>query len=240
MPDSEAALEEVRRLLRRDPRIDFDHQRLNLTFANGELLLSGEVRDIAQKRLAVASAARAPSVSAVFDELRVRPAEILPDGEIRDLVRKALVEEEALAGCTIREYVAARFRLAHSPVTAVGHIDIGVARGVVTLTGEVPSLAQKRLADVLAWWVPGTCDVVNDLAVQPAEADSDEAVCDAVRLALDRDPAVHPAAVRVSARDGLLALDGSVPAASEIAAAEHDAWLVSGVRDVVNRLAVST
>lgn len=239
MPDSEAALEEVRGLLRRDPRIDFDHQRLNLTFANGELLLSGEVREVAQKRLAIASAARAPSVSTVVDELRVRPAEILPDDEIRDLVRKALVEEPALAGCTIREHVAGRFRLAHSPLTTVGHIDIGIARGVVTLAGEVPSLAQKRLAGVLAWWVPGTCDVVNGLDVLPAEEDSDEAVCDAVRLALDRDPAVHAAAVRVSARDGLLALDGTVPAASEIAVAEHDAWLVSGVRDVVNRLVVS-
>jgi osmotically-inducible protein OsmY len=239
MIDSEAALEEVRRLFRSDPRIDFDHQSVSLTFANGELLLSGEVGDIAAKRLAVESAAKAPSVTAVFDELRVRRSDILPDAEIRDLVRKALVEEPALAGCMIREHIEARFQLAHSPLTSVGRIDIGVVRGVVSLAGEVPSLAQKRLAGVLAWWVPGTRDVVDSLNVRPPEEDSDEAICAAVRLVLDRDRAVHAAGIRVAARDGRVALDGTVPAASEIAAAEHDAWFIFGVRDVINRLAVS-
>jgi osmotically-inducible protein OsmY len=239
MIDSVAVLEEVRRLLRRDPRIDFDHQSLGLTFANGELLLSGEISDIAAKRLAVESAAKSPSVTAVFDELRVRPAETMPDAEIRDLVRKGLVEEEALAGCTIMERIGARSRLAHSPLTSVGQVDIGVARGVVTLAGEVPSLAQKRLAGVLAWWVPGTRDVVNSLEVRPSEEDSDEAICDAVRLVLDRDRAVHAAGIRVAAQDGRVALDGTVPAASEVAAVVRDAWFVSGVRDVLNRLAVS-
>jgi len=96
MIDSDAVLEEVRRRLRREPRIDFDHQAISLTFANGELLLSGEVGDIAAKRLAVERAATAPPVTALFDEVRVRPAESLPDGEIRDLVRQALVSEPAL------------------------------------------------------------------------------------------------------------------------------------------------
>jgi osmotically-inducible protein OsmY len=238
MIDNEAVLEEVRRRLRREPRIDFDRQAINLTFANGELLLSGEVGDIAAKRLAVERAAVVPPVTTVFDELRVRPAESIPDGEIRDLVCNALVGEPALTGCTIRDRLGTRFQLAHSPLTSVGRIDISVARGVVTLTGEVPSLVQKRLAGVLAWWCLGTCDVVNRLDVNPAEEDSDELVGDAVQVVLDRDRAVHAGAIRVSARDGRVTLDGTVPAASEISAAEHDAWYVSGVRDVVNRLAV--
>jgi len=237
MIDSEAALEEVRRALRREPRVDFDHQPISLTFAHGELLLSGEVGDIAAKRLAAERAASAPSVTAVFDELRVRPAEGIPDDEIRDLMRKALVEEPALAGCTMRERIQGRFQIVHSPLTSVGRIDVVVASGVVTLVGEVPSLAQKRLVGVLAWWVPGTRDVMNTLSVQPAEEDSSEAICDAVRLVLDRDPAVHAASIRVGARDGVVTLDGSVPAASELALAEHDAWYLFGVRDVVNRLA---
>jgi len=43
------------------------------------LLLSREVDDIAAKRLAVERAGRVPPVTAVFDELRVRPAESIPD-----------------------------------------------------------------------------------------------------------------------------------------------------------------
>ena len=38
---------------------------------------------------------------------------------------------------------------------ARGAIEIEVKDGVVTLDGRVPGLASKRLAGVLAWWVPG-------------------------------------------------------------------------------------
>jgi osmotically-inducible protein OsmY len=239
MIDNQTAVERVRRILRRDPRIDFDHQAMSLTFANGELLLSGEVGDIATKRRTVERAATAPFVTAIIDELGVRPAEVLPDAEISDLVRKALVEEPALTGCTIRERIRGGFHEVHSPLTRVGHIDLGVMRGVVTLTGEVPSLAQKRLAGAVVWRTLGTRNVVNSLDIRPAEEDGDDAVSDAVRLVLDRDPAVHAAGIRVASRDWQVTLDGTVPSAPEIAFAEHDAWFVFGVREVVNRLAVS-
>jgi len=58
MIDSEAAIERVRRALPRDPRIDFEHQAVSRTFANGELLLSGDVGNSAIKRLAVERARR--------------------------------------------------------------------------------------------------------------------------------------------------------------------------------------
>jgi osmotically-inducible protein OsmY len=240
MTDNEAAIEQVRRALRREPRIAFDRQQIGLNFANGELLLSGEVGDIAAKRLAVARAVAVPEVTTVFDELRIRPAEILPDAEIGDLVRRVLVEEPALTGCALRQRIGIRFQSVHSPPTAVGRIDFAVARGVVSLSGEAPSLAQKRLAGALAWRVAGTRDVVNSLDVRPPEEDSDDALCDAVRLVLDRDLTVHAVQIRVAARDGQVGLDGTVGAAAEVAAAEHDAWFVFGVRDVVNRLVVSS
>jgi osmotically-inducible protein OsmY len=239
MIDSEAVLERVRRELRRDPRIDLNDEALTLTFANGELLLSGEVGDIATKRRAVERAATVTSVTAVFDELRVRPAEVLPDAEISDLVRMTLVEDPALAGCAIREHAHGGFRAVHSPMTSVGRIDFRVGRDVVTLSGELPSLAQKRLAGALVWRLPGTRDVVNGLEVRSAKEDSDDAVCDAVRVVLGRDPAVHAAGIRVAARDGQVRLDGTVPVASEAPAAERDAWFVLGVREAENHLAVS-
>jgi osmotically-inducible protein OsmY len=145
MIDNQAAVERVRRILRRDPRLDIDHQAVSLTFANGELLLSGEVGDIAAKRRIVERAATAPFVTTIIDELGVRPAEVLPDAEISDLVRKALVEEPALTGCTIREHTRGGFHEVHSPLTRVGHIDLGVMRGVVRLAGEVPGLASGQV-----------------------------------------------------------------------------------------------
>ncbi|NIO09735.1 MAG: BON domain-containing protein, partial [Deltaproteobacteria bacterium] len=37
-----------------------------------------------------------------------------------------------------------------------GEIEIEVENGVVVLNGHVPSMSHKRLAGVLAWWVPGS------------------------------------------------------------------------------------
>src|SRR5512132_47851 len=71
---------------------------------------------------------------------------------------------------------------------ARGQIDIEVEHGVVTLNGSLPSLAAKRLAGVLAWWVPGVRDVVNGIAVDPPEEDAPIQIEEAVRIALDKDP----------------------------------------------------
>ena len=160
MIDSEAALEEVRRALRREPRIYFDHQAISLTFANEELLLSGEVDDIAAKRLAVERAARAPSVTVVFDELRVRPDESIPDDEIRDLLRRALVEEPALTGCTIREHIPGRLRIVHAPLTSVGRIDVTVTawcRYALWRGAEPRAETSRRCPRLVGSWKP-RCD----------------------------------------------------------------------------------
>lgn len=238
MIDSETVLAEVRRALRGEPRVDFDRQAIRLAFTNGEVLVSGEVDDIAAKRLAVERVATTPSVASVVDELCVRAATSMTDSEIRDLVRTALAEEPVLAGCTIREPVSGGFTTVRSPSTEVGRIDIKAQRGVVILEGDVSSLAQRRLAGVLSWWVPGTRNVINDLAVRPSEDDSDELIADAVRVVLEKDALVHAGGIRVAARHAVVILDGVVPAAAERAAAERDAWYVAGVADVVNQLEV--
>ncbi|CCF85691.1 BON domain-containing protein [Nitrolancea hollandica] len=47
------------------------------------------------------------------------------------------------------------------------NIRINIHRGVVTLTGTVPSLFQKRMAGDDAWDTPGVIDVRNDLRIVP-------------------------------------------------------------------------
>jgi hypothetical protein len=41
---------------------------------------------------------------------------------------------------------------------------------------------------LLAWWVPGSRDVVNGIAVEPPEEDAPIRIEEAVRIALDKDP----------------------------------------------------
>ncbi len=240
MIDSEAVLRDVRRALRGEPQLDLDRQSIRLAFAAGELLVTGEVDSIAAKKRAVARAATVPSVTRVIDELCVRPKASMPDDEIRDLLRKALIEEPTLAGCIVREGARGGFNTLRTPLTVVGRIDFKVRQGVVTLEGEVPSLSQKRLPGVLCWQIPGTRNVIDELAVQPPEDDSDELIASAVRQALDRNPLVHAAGIRVDVRDRVVTLEGAVPAAGERDEAERDAWCVIGVAGVRNRLEVHT
>ena len=80
--------------------------------------------------------------------------------------------------------------------------------------------------------------MIDTLGAQPPEEDSDDAICDAVRLVLERDPAVHATAIQVGSRDGVVAFDSTIPAASERTTVEHDAWYVWGVRDAVNHVTV--
>lgn len=102
----------------------------------------------------------------------------------------------------------------------------------------MPGLDDKRLAGVLAWWVPGSRDVINGIAVEPPEDDSDDAILEAVRLVLEKDPFVNASQIRAGVRGSVVTLLGVVPSEAEREMAEFDAWYVFGVDKVDNRIEV--
>ncbi len=65
-----------------------------------------------------------------------------------------------------------------------------------------------------------------------------ERFCDAVRIALEKDPLVDAGRIQVGAHRSVVTLGGVVPSEPEREMAEQDAWCVFGVDDVVNRIAV--
>jgi osmotically-inducible protein OsmY len=150
----------------------------------------------------------------------------------------ALSAETSFANCAIQAWVKDRLETVQQPQAPVGLIEVKVEDGVVTLDGDVPGLVQKRLAGVLAWWVPGSRDIVNGLGVTPPEDDNDGAITDAVRIALEKDPFVNAEQIRVSTRDNVVTLTGLVPTESEREMAEFDAWYVFGVDNAVNQIMV--
>jgi osmotically-inducible protein OsmY len=228
----------VRDALRADTSIRFDEESIVLALSDGALLIDGEVADVSIKRRVLRTAAKVIAPRPIIDRLHVRPAQPMEDGMIGDLVRDALVEEPALANCRIRLWIKGHPELVSDPLSASGAMDIRVADGVVTLDGEVPGLSHKRLAGALAWWVPGSRDVINGLGVSPPEEDNDAEITDAVRLVLEKDPFVNPDQVRVTTSNATVTLDGLVPTESERDMADHDAWYVFGVENVVNRIVV--
>jgi osmotically-inducible protein OsmY len=233
-------LKNVRAALEKDTRINLHLYPVNLAMHGGDLILTGEMESIAAKKVALLLAAATHGVQRIVDRLKVAPAEKMGDAEIRDHVRKALLGEPVLERYAIDASVAdVVARLRQTAGEPGGWIVIDVKDGVVTLNGEVPSLAHKRLAGVLAWWVPGTTDVVNGLEEVPPEEDNEDELIDAVRLALEKDPFVDAADVRVTSTDWVVTLEGLVPTETMKQMAERDVWCVLGVKSVINKVEIS-
>jgi osmotically-inducible protein OsmY len=232
-------LRAVRIALSSEPKLNLSLHPITIALSDSDLILEGALPSLSMKKLALVRAAAVPGVDAIVDRLRIAPARHMSDAEIRDGVCHALVQDTAFAECAIHQRVKGRSELVRRGAGSPrGAIECSVEDGVVTLDGDVPGLEHKRLAGVLAWWVPGSRDVVNGLGVSPPEEDSDDEITDAVRLALEKDPFVNASQIRVTCATETVTLDGLVASDSEKEMAEADAWYVFGVRSVINHVLV--
>ncbi|GFO57436.1 BON domain-containing protein [Geomonas sp. Red276] len=236
---AEEVIGTIQAAMEREPRIKVHSNAIQMTFADGVVTLTGEVDGIAAKKLAMEIAASPSPVSGIVDRLRVEPSERMEDGAIRDHVCDTLIEEPAFRNYTIRAVVKQEvepLRVLDDPQRVM---EVEVSDGVVTLNGSVESLSHKRLAGVLAWWVPGSRDVVNGMELSYPMDDNDEELGDLLRLVLEKDPMVNASQVTIHCRNRVVTLDGAVASESSRSAAENDAWFVFGVDKVVNNLMVT-
>lgn len=242
---SQSIVDAVRRAIHKEPRLG---ARLNLdrisAESDGTLTLEGTVARLADKKLALLRAAAAPGVVAVVDRVHVAPVTPMDDRHIRAQLRDLFSQDSNFSDLELREDVASGvLKTEFKPVAgavegAIGRLDIEVEGGVVTLNGVVPTLVRKRLAGAMAWWIPGVCDVVNGIAVDPPEEDGPDQIEEAVRVVLDCDPAVDAAQVKVGVRAKIVRLTGLLRSEAMREKAESDAWAVFGVDDVIDEVAV--
>jgi osmotically-inducible protein OsmY len=237
--ERDRVLKEVRAALERESRINLHKFPVKMEFSDGVLTLEGETEHVAAKKLSMELAAAVRGVSGIVDRLHVTPSTRMGDGAILDAVRDALLQESTLMNCSIYAIHKGQLEtvreITHEPH---GVIRVSVTDGVVLLDDHVTGLTQKRLAGVLAWWVPGSRDVINGLEVVPDQPDSDEELAKAVRIVLKKDPLINGERIHVTTRQCVVTLDGDVPSASQKEMAEFDAWYVFGVDKVLNHLEV--
>lgn len=239
MITTEAILNEVRSALRSEPRLDLQERPIALEMDNGDLIMDGEAADVAAKKRALRAAAKVPGVFGIIDRLHVVPAESMGDDAIREHVRDSLVQEDAFRDCTLFEIDKGKTLTVRDPIEGeTGSITVAVAEGVVTLNGALQGLSQKRLAGVLAWWVPGSRDVVNGIAVEPPEPNRSGDLEDSVRIVLEKDPFINAEQTRIGVQGNVVRLTGLMTNETEREMAEYDAWYVFGVDDVVNMIEV--
>lgn len=197
--------------------IDMHETPLRIDLEGDAVVVEGEVERVAHKKRALKAAMEAAEGMGIIDRIRVIPARHMGDDEIERHIYDGLEEEATIDA---------------------GTIEVNVKEGIVDLEGRVHSLIQKRIAGLIAWWVPGVRDVVNSLEVDPPEEDSDAEVMEAVRLALEKDNIVDHGAITVEVKNWVVTLGGTVKDDIEKEAAEDDAWYIWGVDDVVNRIEV--
>ena len=199
-------------------RIDHRSNPVSVRMEGASILVEGTVEDIALKKRALLVAMGLSGVEGVIDRLRVRPSRPMTDAEIRDHFNSAIAEEPTLKAAGIKAEVR---------------------DGVVDIEGTVGSLTHKRLAGVLAWWVPGSLDVINSLEVTPPMSDNEDEMIDALRIVLEKDRLVDASAIRCSCSGFVVTLDGTAASEESRKAAEDDAWYVWGVNEVVNNITVA-
>jgi osmotically-inducible protein OsmY len=175
-------------------------ERIEVACAGGVLTLEGSVTSRLAKERAVAVAQIVRGVRAIIDRVTVAEAP-RPDYAMEFMAAGALSADPAVAAEAIGAHARA---------------------GVVRLSGNVDSIAARRIAesDVLA--LPGVTEVVDDLAVTPS-ARPDARIESAVRRVMHDDPWLEDAQVRVSVRNGVVRIGGVVNSAAERSRAEADA-----------------
>lgn len=239
MTESQEVVKKVRAVLERESGINFYRNTVDLSFDGRTLVISGEVDSIGAKRKAYKLLSGLSYIPQIDDRLCVSPAARREDGEIRDSLIGAYTRESAFHNCNIHVLNKGQLELVRDVREMTGcTINFGIEDGVVTLSGEVISLSHKRLAGAIAWWIPGTRDVLNYLHVVPAEDDTDDEITDAVRMVLAKDPLVHADQIRVTTNNRTVVLEGLVPVAEEKKMAESDVWYLSGIDAVVNEINV--
>jgi osmotically-inducible protein OsmY len=138
----------------------------------------------------------------------------------------------------LKRQVAAE--LEWEPNVDAAHIGVITNAGVVTLTGTVPTYAEKLNAERATRRVSGVKALVSKIEIQPplgAER-TDTDIARAVVQALEWDAAVPHNQIKVRISDGRVTLEGEVTFQYQRAAAERAISRLVGVRGVNNLITI--
>ncbi len=213
--------ERVESTLHRHPAIDAKDVRVNVT--EGHLTFSGAVGTWDEQELARDLAAAVPGIQGISGELEVTFEGVRDDRAIEAQVFHVLANDPLFDGLPV---------------------DIRVEEGVVRLSGEAGSSAERERMIRHAHVIGVLSVEADDLRVNPdlameAMSDktpSDEEMLATFRDALAADPRVSASSIMARCENGILFLSGEVRTQGERVAAESTARGVAGVIRVVNHL----
>ncbi|MBD3182438.1 BON domain-containing protein [Candidatus Poribacteria bacterium] len=182
---------------------------IDVNITDGIVTLSGSVDSILSKERAVKVARSIKGIRSVVDRIEVKPVE-QSDNQIRKNVEDALFND---------------------PATDSYEIKVKVNDGMVTLSGNVDSYAEKDLCEQVAKGVKGIKEIDNNIYVDYELERPDYEIKEDVEKLLESDIRVDDGLVEVEVVDGKVNLSGTVGSSEEKNQAKSNAW-VSGVNSV--------
>lgn len=179
--------------------------------------LTGHVRSYSDKITTLGIVETVVGVRAIADEIEVRPigAHITADDEIAKRVANSLKWNTSVPE---------------------DKIHVTVAKGRVTLEGDVEWRYQGDAAERVIGRMTGVTGINNHLRVRPSVKVSD--VSERIKKTLVRDAELDASGIRVVVHDGTVTLEGEVRYLGERRSAERAAWAAPGVTNVIDHLAV--
>lgn len=152
----------------------------------------------------------------------------------------------SLTGCERRSATdatvttAVKNKLAADPTTSAARINVDTSNGVVTLSGAVPTAAEKSEAERIARNTQGVTQVVNNITVERGESANGGTLSDAAILTSIKSQLVTNGIIgtNVDVKNGEVTITGEVANAQEKSKAEEIARQASGVKSVKNQLTI--
>lgn len=131
--------------------------------------------------------------------------------------------------------------LAFDPAVDASGIAVAVKGGIVTLSGSVPTYADKLAAEAAASTVSGVRAIAVELGVDVPEAHwrTDADVAATALEALAADVTLPAERISVTVDHGTVTLSGEVDSAYQKERAHHALAHRPGIRSIENRIAVA-
>jgi osmotically-inducible protein OsmY len=193
---------------------ELDASAIGVTARNGAVTLTGFIDSYAGKLASERAAKRVRGVRAVANDIQVRLRLERTDPEIAGDAARSLSTRATLP----------------EKVQAVVH------EGHVTLTGSVPTLFQRAIAERAVQHIRGIKGIVNRIEIEPIASPKD--VQRELVRALHRDADINARSIDVTVTGNKVRLTGTVGSWHEREAAEQAASHATGIAVVDNQIGV--
>jgi hyperosmotically inducible protein len=147
-------------------------------------------------------------------------------------------ERRSASDATIN--TAVKNKLAADVTTSAAKINVDTSNGVVTLSGMVPTAAERAEAERIARNTQGVTQVVNNITVERGEGAAGGMLSDAATQTSIRSQLAANGIIgaNVDVKNGEVTITGEVDNAQEKLKAEEIARQASGVKSVKNQLTI--